>query len=446
MNKCLGLFLFIILASSKAFAQVGIGTENPDASALLELKSTQEGFLMSRMTASQRNAISTPAKGLMVYQTDSPQGFYYFTGTQWTQLHDLQTILALYGNVDNTSDTDKPISSATQSALDGKENASNKSNNITADATSTSKYPSVKAIKDYVDTHSGSGTSSGTVSDATTSSKGIIQLSGVLSGTATAPTLQSNVISTSMVLDGAITNDKIASGISKSKVGLSNVDNTTDLNKPISSATQSAIDLKENLSNKSTNVTTDASSDSKYPSVKAVKTYVDASVSSSSSSATVSDATISAKGVVQLSGVLSGTATSPDLAAGSVTNAHLAGAIDLSSKVSNTLSVANGGTGATTLTGLVKGNGTSAFSVAVNGTDYTLVREVADEFTATNAQTSFTLSQAPSSASKVKMFLNGVRISNNAYSVSGTTLTYNPTNNGSYSLTAGDRIQFDYFY
>jgi hypothetical protein len=75
-----------------------------------------------------------------------------------------------------------------------------------------------------------------------------------------------------------------------------------------------------------------------------------------------------------------------------------------------------------------------------------LVREVADEFTATASQSSFTLTQTKSANSKVRMFVNGIRISNTAYSVSGTTLTYIAINNGSYSLSAGDRIQFDYYY
>ena len=74
------------------------------------------------------------------------------------------------------------------------------------------------------------------------------------------------------------------------------------------------------------------------------------------------------------------------------------------------------------------------------------VREVADEFTATSSQTSFTLTQIPSVNSKVKMYINGIRISNTAYSVSGNTLTYNAANNGSYALTVSDRIQFDYYY
>ncbi|MFN3300347.1 MAG: beta strand repeat-containing protein [Sediminibacterium sp.] len=60
----------------------------------------------------------------------------------------------------------------------------------------------------------------------------------------------------------------------------------------------------------------------------------------------------------------------------------------------------------------------------------TLVREVADEFSATANQTSFTLTQTKAANSKVKMFINGVRISNTAYSVVGTTLTYIPANNG----------------
>jgi hypothetical protein len=46
------------------------------------------------------------------------------------------------------------------------------------------------------------------------------------------------------------------------------------------------------------------------------------------------------------------------------------------------------------------------------------------------------------------MYVNGIRISKTAYtySSSGTSLTYDPSNNGGYSLTVGDRIQFDYFY
>ena len=46
------------------------------------------------------------------------------------------------------------------------------------------------------------------------------------------------------------------------------------------------------------------------------------------------------------------------------------GAVSLNTQVSGTLPVGNGGTGATTLTGVLKGNGTSAFTAATAGTDY----------------------------------------------------------------------------
>jgi hypothetical protein len=81
-------------------------------------------------------------------------------------------------------------------------------------------------------------------------------------------------ITTVKVADGAITDAKIASGISPSKVGLGNVDNTSDANKPISNATKTALDTKENLANKSSSITL-GTSDVLYPTQKAVKTYVD---------------------------------------------------------------------------------------------------------------------------------------------------------------------------
>ncbi len=66
-------------------------------------------------------------------------------------------------------------------------------------------------------------------------------------------------------------------GIVKGDVGLGNVDNTSDANKPVSTATQTALDLKENLANKSTDVALGAS-DTLYPTQKAVKTYADSLV------------------------------------------------------------------------------------------------------------------------------------------------------------------------
>jgi len=75
-----------------------------------------------------------------------------------------------------------------------------------------------------------------------------------------------------------------------------------------------------------------------------------------------------------------------------------------------------------------------------------ITRETTDEFPAIAGQTIFTLRHVPSETSNLKMYINGVRISNSACRNSGITLTYIPANNGSYALMAGDRIQFDYSY
>jgi hypothetical protein len=75
-----------------------------------------------------------------------------------------------------------------------------------------------------------------------------------------------------------------------------------------------------------------------------------------------------------------------------------------------------------------------------------LPQDANEESLSTLSQTSFTLLHIPISTSKVKMYINGIRISNSAYSVSGTTVTYNAVNNGAYDLTLNDRIQFDYQY
>ncbi|MEM0993918.1 MAG: hypothetical protein AAGI49_12845, partial [Bacteroidota bacterium] len=64
-------------------AQIGINSDGsaPDPSAMLDVKSTTKGFLTPRMTEAQRDAILTPATGLLIYQTDGITGFYYNEGT-----------------------------------------------------------------------------------------------------------------------------------------------------------------------------------------------------------------------------------------------------------------------------------------------------------------------------------------------------------------------------
>ncbi|MCP3999383.1 MAG: hypothetical protein GY727_00515, partial [Gammaproteobacteria bacterium] len=63
---------------------VGIGTTFPASSAKLEVNSTTKGFLPPRMTGEQRDAISNPAAGLMVFD-ESTNCMRYYNGTVWSE-------------------------------------------------------------------------------------------------------------------------------------------------------------------------------------------------------------------------------------------------------------------------------------------------------------------------------------------------------------------------
>lgn len=85
-----------------------------------------------------------------------------------------------------------------------------------------------------------------TPADATTASKGVIKLAGALGGTADLPTVPGLATKEPTIASGTTSQyyrgDKTWQTLNKAAVGLSNVDNTSDANKPVSTATQSAID------------------------------------------------------------------------------------------------------------------------------------------------------------------------------------------------------------
>ena len=81
------LALCLVLATALAsHAQVGIGTSSPNAA--LDVTSTTQGFLPPRMTYAQRQAISSPATGLMIYCTDCGAGgqAHVYNGTAWVNM------------------------------------------------------------------------------------------------------------------------------------------------------------------------------------------------------------------------------------------------------------------------------------------------------------------------------------------------------------------------
>ena len=68
-------------------AQVAVNSDgtSPNASAMLDVTSTTKGILIPRMTTSEREAISSPATGLLVYDTDE-NSFWYYANATWINL------------------------------------------------------------------------------------------------------------------------------------------------------------------------------------------------------------------------------------------------------------------------------------------------------------------------------------------------------------------------
>ncbi|MEI6586687.1 MAG: hypothetical protein WCL56_11410 [Sediminibacterium sp.] len=82
-------FFILVIFTTNITAQVGIGTNSPNASAKLDVTSTTQGFLPPRMTYAQKQAISSPATGLIIYCTNcggnggEPQ---FYNGTAWVNM------------------------------------------------------------------------------------------------------------------------------------------------------------------------------------------------------------------------------------------------------------------------------------------------------------------------------------------------------------------------
>ena len=86
----ISLSFFLLLSDFVSQAQnvlINSGGGQPDASSMLEVSSTSKGMLIPRMTAAERLAISSPAKGLLVFQNNGFEAFYYYNGAAWDTLN-----------------------------------------------------------------------------------------------------------------------------------------------------------------------------------------------------------------------------------------------------------------------------------------------------------------------------------------------------------------------
>ncbi|MFH1120712.1 MAG: hypothetical protein V1775_12895 [Bacteroidota bacterium] len=84
------IFLFfVLLVVFNVHAQVAVNTDgtSPDPSAMLDVKSTNRGMLVPRMTTAQRTAIATPAAGLLVFDSTT-QSFWFYSAGSWVELTD----------------------------------------------------------------------------------------------------------------------------------------------------------------------------------------------------------------------------------------------------------------------------------------------------------------------------------------------------------------------
>lgn len=125
MKLCFQL-LFLIFLNGSLYAQTGIGTTTPNASAKLDVYATNKGFLPPRIALTGTLDVATiasPATGLVIFNTatagTSPNnvlpGYYYWDGAKWNGLVDQGALQSFSGYTPNYAQTN--ASSVSKSAV-----------------------------------------------------------------------------------------------------------------------------------------------------------------------------------------------------------------------------------------------------------------------------------------------------------------------------------------
>ena len=176
-NRVFSALFFILINFTSGIAQVGIGTDSPDASSILDIKSKNAGLLIPRLELKGINystPVSKPANGLLVYnintQNDVTPGFYFWANDKWNRISETVNAWNTSGNKNTTDDnflgtTDsRPLNFR---VADNKIASFGTSNNISFGLNATAANRNAIAIGDQANAATSNSIAFGYVSNST---------------------------------------------------------------------------------------------------------------------------------------------------------------------------------------------------------------------------------------------------------------------------------------
>jgi hypothetical protein len=199
--------------------RVGIGTTSPNAAAVLDVTSTTQGFLPPRMTSTQRDAIASPPDGLEIYNTTTNRPNVR-SGGVWREVAS--------GTIGTTSDqvvtttTNGVLTTSSRSGIDSRTSFPN------SDVTAATSAATVSTI---VKRDSDGAASFNEVTTNSLNIDGNVYFNDI-----------SNYASSAM-----FTYSGSSATTHRTALSINNVDNTSDANKPISTAVSTALAGKSNV-------------------------------------------------------------------------------------------------------------------------------------------------------------------------------------------------------